>query len=253
MNELEQRLRSAFAELAEEVPPSRHAWADQERRLALKSVRDRRRPVLMASVAAAVVALIALPVLLLNLRPAALEAAGPSPSTTVQSPPVESRTQVEDSRPKYQPDPGETVLIDPVLVLGQSENRPESVYAYAITRAGRPQLCTASKVDTGTGKVLLVASDSQRSCVPLTAPKAGRVVWLEFQVPTVESYGTYIYLASHPTSRLLVRKADGGLAVAEKRGTGPDFDLFTAFLGSNQPPTAYTAKDTANATLEDGP
>ena len=42
MDELEHKLRSALTEMAEEVPPSHHAWAEQERRLAVVVEFDRR-------------------------------------------------------------------------------------------------------------------------------------------------------------------------------------------------------------------
>ncbi len=60
MNDLDDRVRRSLHRLADTVPPSPHARADLERRLA----RPRRRPLLVAAAAAVVLAAVALPVAL---------------------------------------------------------------------------------------------------------------------------------------------------------------------------------------------
>jgi hypothetical protein len=245
MDELEQRLRSALTEMAEEVPPSHHAWAEQERRLAGK--RPRRRPVLMAAAAAAVVVMIAVPLLVVNMRGARpVDHAAPpdSPTTSVTTPTVPTS---ESRDPQYRPQAGETVLTQPVLLIsGEPEGKNESTYLYTIRRAGMAMLCTQERPRSN-GMVL----DMPGNCVQVSPPRPGKYVWMSIGVPTVSSK-IFVYLASPPTERIMVRRAEGNIVVAAKLASGPEFGVFSVYLGSTQSPTAYTAKDPANVSLEDG-
>jgi hypothetical protein len=172
MDELERQLRSALTEMAGRVPPSHDAWAEHQRRLARQKSR---RPVLMVAAAAAVVALIAIPVLLLNMRPA----------------------QLADV--------------------------------------------------TGTSAV--INGDKSSVCVAMNAPRAGRVVWLKYNVPSQMGSSLIVFVASHPTDNVLMRTSQGYYTSAAKVADGPDFGFF---LGYTNNPTAYTARDKANVTLENG-
>jgi hypothetical protein len=109
MNDLEQRLRSALSELADEVPPSRNAHAEHLRRV---TVRRRRRP-LLAAAAAAVVFGIA-------VMPAAIKTPAP------QQPAAPSNTNRPSVSYDPMPDgPFMTVTEGPVVLGKFSENGKE--------------------------------------------------------------------------------------------------------------------------------
>jgi hypothetical protein len=251
MDELERRLCPALTEMAEEVPPSRDAWAEHQRRLARKSRRDRRRPALMAAAAAAAVALIAVPVLILNARGGGTELtqANTTPPETTRSRTNNTTPPLPGTDPAYEPRPGESVLTQPVIVLSSHVNNAnETTYAYTVQRGDAKLLCLA-KIGANKAAVIDGSSpDLDARCNPLTPPKANKVVWIQYPV----GQGVYVYVASPPTERVLVRRSEGNLIVAYKYASSPVFNVFVAMLGSNRPAAAFTAKDQANQSLEDG-
>jgi hypothetical protein len=246
MDELERRLRSALTEMAEEVPPSHHAWTELERRLALKSRRSRRRPALMAAAAAAVVALISVPVLLFDVRSENVQAADPA------SPPPPSDTSLATrfgQVARYTAIDGETLLTAPYPVNNVSANK--DVLAYSVRRTGLPYLCFAT-VAYG-GKVNGPDQEGTPQCQQITTPLTGRLLWISTSVPG-RTAGTYIYVMSHPVDNLLIWKGGGGgWASAHRAAECPDFVLLVTY-GHNEPPAKYTARNAGNTVnLEHGP
>jgi hypothetical protein len=253
MDELERKLRSALTEMAEEVSPSHHAWAEQERRLALKSRRNRVRPALMAAVAAAVVALIAVPVVVLNSRSA------PVDMGAVPMPPNTGSTDIplpsgEENKIPYRTNDGETLTTGPLVVGTRSEAR-ESVYVYAYTvRSAKGQsLCFATNVE---GREINGPEQAQYggpSCVPIAKPRSG-YSWGMSPAPTTTNIGgTYVYVMSKPASKLLVRDISEKLIASQQRSYGEEFTLFVATMDSAQPAKAWTVTDAADKVLQHGP
>jgi hypothetical protein len=248
MDELERQLRSALTEMAGRVPPSHDAWAEHQRRLARQKSR---RPVLMVAAAAAVVALIAIPVLLLNMRPAQVTAANPSETSAPRS--ESTRAQVPEAsgsspKPSYVPSAGETLLTEPVMIEAMQNvgGQFRAKYGYTVRRADNSTLMCLADV-TGTSAV--INGDKSSVCVAMNAPRAGRVVWLKYNVPSQMGSSLIVFVASHPTDNVLMRTSQGYYTSAAKVADGPDFGFF---LGYTNNPTAYTARDKANVTLENG-
>jgi hypothetical protein len=254
MDELEQRLRSALTELADEVPASKNAWAEHERRLARRAKRARLRPALMAVAAAAAVALIAVPVLLLNSRGNDKEldvATRPPDPSTSDSPRVTSLPKAA-SQPTYQPGPGESVLMQPVPLMGEQDGRESrTIYGFAVTKNNQAMLCIGQG-PLHSGPSYNQAEDvQQRNCMGIPQARPGKVVALKYNVPSANNGGAYLFVSTNETARILVRRTEGNLVVASKIGDTPAFSVFFTVLGSNKPIVAYTAKDSANQTLED--
>jgi hypothetical protein len=246
MDELEQKLRSALTEMADEVAPSHHPWAEHQRRI---SARKTRRPVLMAAVAAAVVALIAVPVVVLQMRTDTVQSADipeSSPPSTAGNP----RSTVEVAPPEgiYRPQAGETVLTQPVVVLHEGVDNAVRTLAYTTERDGKRYLCVAQV----TGRETPVIDGPARSSCSAMNPRAGKYVLASRFVPSSNQSAQMLYVASEPTDNILVRKPEGPYASSYRIAQATGFALFAVFLGSNNPPAAYTARDKANVTLENG-
>ncbi len=256
MDELERRLRSALVELAEEVPPSHNAWADQERRLALKSRRARVRPVLMAAVAAAVAALIAVPVVIFNLRPGGVQA-GLLPS---EEPPPSVSTSTDSNLPPsksaakyYVAIPEEKLITEPVAVeTNQRADGMWDTYVYTVQRSGVQQVCS---IPLPHGVKINGADQPKYGnpvCLPLIAPKNGRLMWFKGFIPNSAS-GIYVYVMTPNVQTVLVRTADNSWKLAYRTGeAGPDYAVLIARLGTQAAPKAYTARDGHDGTLENG-
>jgi hypothetical protein len=247
-DELEHKLRSALTEMAGEVAPSHHPWAEHQRRI---SARKSRRPFLVAVVAAAVVALVAVPVVVLKVRSDRIEAADipepprPTSATTSRGP---STGEIFQSQGVYQPQAGETVLTQPVIVTQDGDSR---TLALTIERSGTRYLCLAQ---VGGQQIPAVIDGLGGStCSVLTPPRAGKYVWTSKLVTSASSSsGLMLYVASEPTDNILVRRSEGPYASSYRIAQGADFALFSVYLGSNDPPAAYTARDKANVPLENG-
>jgi hypothetical protein len=61
-----------------------------------------------------------------------------------------------------------------------------------------------------------------------------------------------LYVAAEPTDNILVRRPEGTYGSSYRIAQATGFALFGVFLSSNNPPAAYTARDKANVTLENG-
>jgi hypothetical protein len=256
MDELERRLRSALTEMAEEVSPSRDAWVEQERRLALKSSRARVRPALMAAVAAAVVALIAIPVMVIGLRPGPVEHGSiPSSEPSEQSPattfpPSASvRTALGND---YVAIPGEKLLTEPYPVnstMTQQGGEVTNTVAYTVYKdsVGGPALCIVSLPD----KVKINSPGQAKYpplCTPLTAP-AKRLLWYQGAVPN--GSGAYLYVMAPQVDTMLVR-VDSGYRQAYRIAGTDQFALLLMSPGSAGQPKQYTARDKNGHDLENG-
>jgi hypothetical protein len=251
MEELERRLRSALTELAEEVPPSHNAWTEHERRLALKSRRARVRPGLMAAVAAAVVALIAVPVMILNLKPSGTDqAAIPTSESSASSGPRSTSPTRPD---RYTPVDGEQLLTEPtavgvvskgngtfwdLLVYTVYQDKPKSVMLCSIVL---PQGVPIHGIDQA-------KNGAEPICVPLKSP-AKRLLWYQGYLPYGQ--GVYVYVMSPQVQSVLAWNASSGYAVASPIGVTKDFVVLKATVGQT-PPQQYTARDANKATLENG-
>jgi len=250
MDELEGRLRSALAEMAEEVPPSHHAWAEHQRRVAAKSRRDRRRPVLMAAAAAAVVALIAVPTLILNTRGTGTEQAGQAPpasSSTATEPTKQTRSSLLPS-PKYVAKPGETVVTEPFLLAGSVRNGVISnTFAYTVRTAGQTVLCVVTQ-PTSEGQVVDGTKVHPDFCAPLNRPAQGRYFW-SGAVVVPQASDIYLFVASPPTDKILLRESDGSYAAGVRCMQSGEFTVFCT-AGGLKKPTAYSALDPAGVALE---
>jgi hypothetical protein len=248
MDELEHKLRSALTEMADEVAPSHHAWAEHQRRI---SARKSRRPFLMAAVAAAVVALIAVPVMVLQLRTDTVQTADGPPesspppiSTTLRTAPISPAFRPEGV---YRPEGGESVLTQPVTV---SYDSPQvRTMAYTTLRGSKQFLCLV-KAD-GQKQDVVIDGPGGSVCTTLTPPRSGKYVWASRLVNPSEQNGQMLYVASEPTDHILVRKTDGTYGKTYRIAQGTEFSLFTVYVGTS-PPTAYTARDKANVPLENG-
>jgi hypothetical protein len=255
MDELERRLRSALTEMAEEVPPSHHAWAEHERRLALKSRRARVRPVLMA--AAAVVALIAIPVVVLGMRTNQVDHAA-IPTSDSSSPTAEPSSEARMSqfpttRNPYQPVAGEKLLTDPVWVAGSAKGS-FNVLVYAVYRdgLGGPALCYVVLPND-----VVINGPSQSVygapvCTPVKPP-AKKLLWSMSMIPNTSPPGTVLYVMGPQVDTMLVRRGeDDAYRLAYTVGKTADFAVLAVSMGSPLPPKAYTARDKASQSLENG-
>jgi hypothetical protein len=247
MDELEQRLRSALTAIADEVPESRFPWVEHQRRLTAKRGR---RSWQMVAVAAAVMALIAVPVVVLKMRPDPVQAASPpDPRPTASSgSPTGSRPPSKGG--VYQPQPDEKVVIEPVTVTQESAGGVEvRTMAYVTQRGGQHMLCVAQIRGP---QPPVIDGPAGSSCSPANPPRPGKVVWASKFVLSAQSTNQMIYLASDPTESILVRTTQNTYAVSSQAAQGGDLTLLLVYLGSGGPPSAYTARDRANTSLENG-
>ncbi|TCO64743.1 hypothetical protein [Actinocrispum wychmicini] len=253
MDELERRLRSALTDMAGEVPPSHNAWAEQERRLALKSRRTRLRPALLAAVAAAVVALVAIPVIILNSRSSAPvdhaaipTATPPESSESSASPPVKTFPQVNGY--SYQSIPGETLLTPPTWLDNLQQGR--SIVGYVVNREslGGPAWCYA--VVTQGGPVNGPNQQGAATCQPIK-PAGKSLFWSQTQIPDTDTPGVFVFVTGPQVDNILVRRGEGdGYRQAYTFGRTQDFAVLMVQMASDRLPKAYTARDKDNKPLE---
>lgn len=205
----------------------------------------------MAAVAAAVVALIAVPVMVLNSRTAPVEMGAE------QLPPVTGSADVQlpDGRQKiaYRAEAGETLTSGPMIVGVRGSDRP-TVYVYAYTvRSTRGQsLCFAANAE---GNVINGPEQQEHgspSCGPIVAPRSG-YSWGSREAPAGNSGDTYVYVMSKPAAAFMVRDVNGRLIVSEQKAAGDEFTMFAAYMESPQQPKAWTVKDATDKVLQNGP
>ncbi|GAB3913209.1 hypothetical protein GCM10029964_122340 [Kibdelosporangium lantanae] len=261
MDELERRLRSALAEMAEEVPPSHNAWAEQERRLALKSRGTRVRPALLAAVAAAVVALVAIPVTLLSVRSpnpidhASMPTVGQTSSTTPQAPPS-GRTTLGDQNwdeHGYRSIPGEQLVVGPYYVDGAKGGGSLQVVAYVVARDHNPNLLLCTAVLPQWAEVNGPDQLGGASCREVPA-QGKKLVRLQELVPDAADKGVYLFVADPKVSTILLRRGeDDGYREAYQLGhSQAAVVLMAARMDSPVPPKAYSARDANQVNLENG-
>jgi hypothetical protein len=251
MEELERRLRSALTELAEEVSPSHNAWIEHERRLALKSRRARVRPALMAAVAAAVVALIAVPVMILNLKPSGTDQGAIPTSDSSPSPgPPPSASATTSYR--YTPIAGEQLLTEPYLVASTNKGGGDYwdvlVYTVYQDRLKSTLLCSVVLPPGASVNGVEQKAAADPTC-SLLKPPAKRLLWYQGYVPNGE--GVYIFVMSPPVQSVLAWNDTSGYVLANPIGATKDFVVLKVGIGP-KPPKQYTARDANKATLENG-
>jgi hypothetical protein len=267
MDEPEQRLRSALTEMAEGVPPSHHAWADQQRRLALKSRRHRLRPALVAAVAAAVVALIAVPVAVINNSTSrdntSVEvAAVPMTTTSPGAPGSQAHELPRTQTMRYRAVNGETLATEPLIVdrtgsFGSSSQESYTLkYAYAVRdESGDHLLCSAEGPEGAEINGPEQAKFGSPSCSRLVRPKNGQVYWGNLKVPaSSKNFGaTFVYVASRPADKLMVREVNDKLTVAQQKSTEGELAIFAVYMETTQTPPRFTVMDADDKVLQNGP
>jgi hypothetical protein len=260
MDELERRLRSALAEMAEEVPPSHNAWAEQERRLALKSHGSRVRPALLAVVAAAVVALVAVPVTVLSLRSpnpvdhASMPTVNPTSPASPSAPPGARKTTLGPawSDHGYREIPGEQLVVKPSYVTSAKEGGNLHVVAYIVAKDGNPNtlLCTAVVPESAE-----VNGPDQRGasfCREVPA-QSKKLVRFQMLTPDSAEQGVYLFVADPKVSTILLRRGeDDKYTEAYQIGQAQTVVLLMGRTNSPLPPKQYSAKDKDQQYIENG-
>lgn len=259
MDELERRLRSALTDMAEEVPPSHNAWAEQERRLALKSRGTRVRPALLAAVAAAVVALVAIPVTLLGMRsPNQVDHASmptnPTSPTFPTRPSGDRGTTIGQSSSGfgYREIPGEHLVIEPVYAAASKAGGDLEVVAYVVTRDGNPNmlLCTATLPQWAE-----VNGPEQRGasfCREVPA-QTKKLVRYQMLTPDSSEPGAYLFVADPKINTILLRRGEDDKYVeAYQIGKSQNTVLLVGRMNSPLPPKQYSAKDKDQQYIENG-
>ncbi|ONI72863.1 hypothetical protein ALI144C_43515 [Actinosynnema sp. ALI-1.44] len=261
MDELEQRLRSTLTSMAEEVPPSHSAWDEHQRRLALKSRKQRFRPAVTAIVAAAAAVLIAVPIMVIQqatapVQPGALpETTGPAGRTTSGQPLPDSGWGA-----KYVPRDGETVVIQPASLMTKqlADKKFLITWAYVIqTRRGERLMCLAQTPDGGVINGPDQLTFGEPDCTPVSQPKNGKYDWGRRQVPDKflgdGTKGVWVYVMSRPAHKMMLRRVeDNDLLPATTKQFGQDVVLFGAYMNSARPPSAYSLYNDADEIFYSG-
>jgi hypothetical protein len=263
MDELERRLRSALADMAEEVPPSHNAWAEQERRLALKSHGSRVRPALMAAVAAAVVALVAVPVTLLSLRSpsqvdhASMPTVNPNSPVSPTAPTEPSDANKTTFGPTwsdhgYREIPGEHLVLKPSYVTGAKEGGNLHVVAYLVSKDGNPNLLLCTAVLPESAEVNGPDQRGASFCREVPA-QSKKLVRFQMLTPDSAEQGLYLFVADPKVSTILLRRGeDDRYTEAYQIGTAQTVVLLMGRMNSPLPPKQYSAKDANQQYIEHG-
>nr|WP_042183874.1 hypothetical protein [Kibdelosporangium sp. MJ126-NF4]CEL15924.1 hypothetical protein [Kibdelosporangium sp. MJ126-NF4]CTQ93848.1 hypothetical protein [Kibdelosporangium sp. MJ126-NF4] len=248
-DELEQRLRSTLTSIAAEVPPSDQAWAELQRRLAMRSGRRRPRPVVMAAVAAAAVALIAVPVTLIQQ---ANGPAGPDslPVASGQSEPPPAPSQVPDRTSAYLPQNGETLVIKPAVLSSERNTEPgntvTNTFAYVTQQpSGNRQLCIALAPENGPINGPDQHLYGAPNCMPMAQPKPGRYEWGRRHGTTPNTNTIWLYVMSRPAAEMLLKTTDDSVpwVKSTRPQEGADIVMFNAYLPSAKPAKQFTVFD----------
>jgi hypothetical protein len=191
--------------------------------------------------------MIVIPVLVFRAQPSSVDEASAPPPTVTTGPASDSQLPPTGNTPEYRPLPGEAIVTLPAPINTTKENL--TTYVYTVARDKQQFMCFA---DVPLTRNVVIEGSKRSSCVGLNPPKLGKYVWLQYAVPAQKDTGLYIYVASSPTDNILIRREEGGYTSAYKLTTGKDFSLFVSYLNSPKPPAAWTARDKANAALENG-
>jgi len=258
MDELERRLRSALADMAEEVPPSHNAWAEQERRLALKSHGSRVRPALLAAVAAAVVALVAVPVTLLSLRsPSQVDHASMPTGPVSPTAPTERSDANKTFGPTwsdhgYREIPGEHLVVKPSYVTSAKEGGNLHVVAYIVTKDGNPNLVLCTVVVPESAEVNGLDQRGAPFCREVPA-QSRKLVRFQMLTPDSAEQGLYLFVADPKVSTILLRRGeDDKYTEAYQIGQAQTVVLLLGRTNSPLPPKQYSAKDANQQYIENG-
>ncbi|WP_216212081.1 hypothetical protein [Amycolatopsis aidingensis] len=264
MNDLENRLRATFTELADELPPSKDPWAEQQRRLAAGSRRGRQAVLASVGTAAAAVLVLVGAFLvpgLLTERPPRDQVAGAGPEPTSGAPPA-----AEDTLP-YRPHAGTELLAGP-YPLGEVrwEGERHTVGAYYLrytdpngprgtalcvrrARAGMP-INEADPARQGTGS----AGCGQAVDPGRTAPlfQVHRLNWVDEGTPV-----EWLVLAMGPqVQRVELRNDHGALIRTTRAGGTGEAALFYATVpdpGLRPEQLRYLARDATGEQIGAGP
>jgi hypothetical protein len=202
-----------------------------------------------------VVALIAVPVVVLNSRSAPVDMGAEPPAAPNLTPSGELTLPNGQKRVRYRSTDGETLSTEPMVVGTRQVARGSQstyVYAYTVRSAKGSTLCFAANVDGNEINGPEQADHGAPICSPIGKPKSG-YSWGMREVPVTGNVGgTYVYVMSKPADVLMLRDVNERLIVAQQKAVGAEFTVFVAYMDSKQPPKAWTVKDAADQVLQHG-
>ncbi|MFD1049839.1 hypothetical protein ACFQ1S_32045, partial [Kibdelosporangium lantanae] len=151
--------------------------------------------------------------------------------------------------PRYVPKAGETVVTEPVLLTGSARDGViYNTFVYTIRAGGMVQLCTVSQPNS-LGQVVDGTKGHPDFCAGLTRPAQGKYFW-GGAIVTPQTSDIYIYVASPPTVKILLKEPDGSYQAAIRFGDQTaDLSVFVSPEGIKRP-TAASALDAAGNSLE---
>jgi hypothetical protein len=240
MTALEDRLRSALAGLADEVPPSHNPWAEQRRRLAAARRPARRRPMLAAAAAAVILA-------------------ATVPATVVPHP---ERTQPAGPSGAPLPDGPYLAIVDKPWQLAEFGEGGRSWVAWAFLErhpGGRGWIYRLCVVGVPAGAPVDSPDRHANSsgCVPVHPWGTTRLVETRSVLSgrTLGSGplpGLLLFVTAPAVARLDACAADGRPVPVRALGRTEELALFLADYGASHEGFCYTARDAAGVELESG-
>ncbi|SDW52146.1 hypothetical protein SAMN05421504_101809 [Amycolatopsis xylanica] len=214
MDEFEQRVRATLGELADSVPASPHAWAEQNRRRGRKQ-RSRRETVLVAVAASVVlIAAVLVPSMLIRQdREQTPASQGPVPG------------------PVYVPEQGAELLAGPfVLTTSVHNGQTWNAVAYLVSgdKATRsPMLCTWF----GAAGTAIAGAGPGSTCYPLPADKTPQPAVAGHGLPDGAAasppHGVWVFVTTSRVASLRVYNRDGGMSKPRLVGGGGGYSLFS--------------------------
>jgi hypothetical protein len=253
MIELEQRLRSALADLADEVPPSVDAFAEQRRRQAGERPPARRRPMLAVAAAAVVFGIGVIPA-------AVTRDTQPGGGIRSGQPAPPSLPGTESRHTDPSPDgPYLTITNGPFSVAEFTENgRQWSVLVFLERRpagtgwvhracaVGVPPGATPNDPDRYPGSTGCLSPSEQ------SWPKVRSSPLVVNRNPDGGPFpGLMLVIAPPQVSRLDVRGSLGKPAPVTELARTADLVMYLTDLGGIGVPFYYTARDAAGAVIEE--
>jgi hypothetical protein len=241
MTALEDRLRSALADLADEVPASHNAWAEQQRRLAAARRPSRRRPMLAAAAVAVILA-------------------GTVPATVVPH----SGPARPDGPSGYAPLPDGPYLaiVDKPWQLAEFSEGGRRWVAWAFLErhpGGKGWIYRLCVVGVPAGAPVNSPDRHANStgCVPVHPWGTTHLVETRSVLggPTPGSGplpGLLLFVTAPAVARLDACAADGRPVPVRALGRTEELALFLADYGASYEGFCYTARDAAGVELESG-
>jgi hypothetical protein len=251
---IEERLRTALAGLADELPPSGNPLAEHHRRLAVATRARRRRPMLAATAAAVVFACGVTPFVL--TRGDGAPVATP-PTSTPAPPPMGFEPGMDDPYRSAVGDPvrlaeftdgGQAwtawVLIDRTLAAGGWEHR----VCVMATPTGQPETGPVRHPNSaGCSLAFQRPADQPQSKVETRSMLGGPEKPASGPLP-----GLLLFITVPEVSRLEVRAAYGEPVPVKQLVRIPELALFLADFGTSYEGFGYTARDSAGNVIESG-